>query len=239
MTVLSGRARFGARSVLRAAFYGATAVLVGLFASGCGNDTFTNGTPVITISATPGPFTAYLVEVDQILLTRSDNTPVYPLLQPQIVDFTKLTEMPEVFGAPSILEGSYISAAITVNYGATLYQTAAQILVRPVKVASLPSAVSSRSGWMTTIVVAATKATTATQVAATASAPASHCTARGAGLLVVRKTPQMPMNPKTAIWMVCQPRAEAESLSSRPPSAASDRGTLASSGSIDPAYCKG
>jgi hypothetical protein len=78
----------------------------------------------------------------------------------------------------------------------------------------------------------------ATASAATASAPASHWTARGAGLLVVRKTPQMPMNPRTAIWMVCQPRAEAESLSSPSPGAAADRETLASSGSIDPAYCK-
>jgi hypothetical protein len=128
MTVLSGRARFGARSVLRAVFFGATAVL-GLFASGCGNNTFTYGTPVITVSTTPGPFTAYLVEIDQILLTRTDNTPVYPLLQPQIVDFTKLNDMPEVFGAPAILEGTYTSASITVNYGATLYQSAAQIFI--------------------------------------------------------------------------------------------------------------
>jgi hypothetical protein len=128
MTVLSGRARFGARSVLRALFFGAAAML-GLFASGCGNDQFTNGTPVITFSTTPGPFTAYLVEIDQIMLTRTDNTPVYPLLQPQIVDFTKLNDMPELFGTPAILEGTYTSAAITINYGASLYQAAAQIFV--------------------------------------------------------------------------------------------------------------
>jgi hypothetical protein len=128
MTVLSGRARFGARSVLRAVFIGATAVL-GLFASGCGNQTFINGTPVITVSATRGPFTAYLVEIDQILLTRTDGTPVYPLLQPQIVDFAKLDEMPELFGAPAILEGTYTSASITLNYAASLYQTAAQIFI--------------------------------------------------------------------------------------------------------------
>jgi hypothetical protein len=128
MTVLSGHARFGVRSVLRAVFFGAAAML-GLFASGCGNNQFINGTPVITISTTPGPFTAYLVEIDQIMLTRSDNTPVYPLLQPQLVDFTKLNDMPELFGAPAILEGTYTSAAITVNYGASLYQTAAQIYI--------------------------------------------------------------------------------------------------------------
>jgi hypothetical protein len=126
MTVPSGRARFGARSVLRAAFVGAAAIL-GLF--GCGNNQFINGTPIITFSVTPGPFTSYLVEIDQIMLTRSDNTPVYPLLQPQLVDFTKLADMPEVFGTPAILEGTYTSAAITVNYGASLYQTAAQIFI--------------------------------------------------------------------------------------------------------------
>ena len=128
MTVLSGRARFGARSVLRAVFYG-TVALLGLFASGCGNNNFTYGTPVITFSTTPGPFTAYIVEIDQILLTRTDNTPVYPLLQPQIVDFTKLNDMPELFGAPAILEGTYTSASITLNYGLSTYQTAAQIFV--------------------------------------------------------------------------------------------------------------
>jgi hypothetical protein len=128
MTVLSGRARFGARAVLRAVFFGATAVL-GLFASGCGNDQFTYGTPVITVSATPGPFTAYLVEIDQILLTRNDNTPAYPLLQPQIVDFAKLGDMPEVFGAPAILEGTYTSATITLNYGTSVYQSAALLYV--------------------------------------------------------------------------------------------------------------
>ena len=128
MTVPSGRARFGARSVLRTVFY-AAAALLGLFASGCGNNNFTYGTPVITFSATPGPFTAYLVEIDQIVLTRTDNTPVYPLLQPQLVDFTKLNDMPELFGAPAILEGTYTSASITLNYGLSTYQTAAQIFL--------------------------------------------------------------------------------------------------------------
>ena len=34
---------------------------------------FHYGTPVISFSATPGPFTAYLAEIDQIALTRNDN----------------------------------------------------------------------------------------------------------------------------------------------------------------------
>lgn len=154
MTVLSGRARFGARALLRAVFLGATAVL-GLF--GCGNDQFINGTPVITFSATPGPFTAYLVEIDQIMLTRNDNTPVYPLLQPQIVDFAKLNEMPEVFGAPAILEGTYTSATITVNYAASLYQTVAQLFVNVNGTSTVVSPVSVNS--TTGAVTAATSVT--------------------------------------------------------------------------------
>jgi hypothetical protein len=121
----SGRAISGALSVLRAAFVGAAAIVA---LGSCGNNNFTYGTPLITFSVTQGPFTSYLVEIDQILLTRSDNTPVYPLLQPQVVDFVKLGTLPEVFGAPAILEGTYTSASITVNYGATVYQPAGALL---------------------------------------------------------------------------------------------------------------
>jgi hypothetical protein len=121
----SGRAISGALSVVRAAFVGAAAILA---LSSCGNDNFTYGTPLITFSVTPGPFTSYLVEIDQILLTRNDNTPVYPLLQPQVVDFVKLGTLPEVFGAPAILEGTYTSASITVNYAATTYQPVGALL---------------------------------------------------------------------------------------------------------------
>jgi hypothetical protein len=107
--------------VLRALFFGLFAVL-GLVAGGCGSSTVTNGTPVITISTTPGPFTAYIVEVDQIVLTRNDNTVVYPLLTPEIIDFTKFNDMSELYGAPAIVEGSYVSASITVNYsGARIF----------------------------------------------------------------------------------------------------------------------
>jgi hypothetical protein len=45
-----------------------------------------------------------------------------------VVDFVKLGTLPEVFGAPAILEGTYTSASITVNYGATVYQPAGALL---------------------------------------------------------------------------------------------------------------
>jgi hypothetical protein len=143
MPVSSGRANSGARSVLRTAFVVAAAIF-GL--NSCGNDNFTYGTPLITFSATPGPFTAYLAEIDQISLTRSDNTPVYPLLQPQIVDFVKLADTPEVFGAPAILEGTYISASITVNYAASIYQQAGALLYMNVNGKSTPVSAVDTSG---------------------------------------------------------------------------------------------
>jgi hypothetical protein len=121
----SGRAISGALSVLRAAFVGAAAILA---LSSCGNDNFTYGTPLITFSVTPGPFTSYLAEIDEIVLTRNDNVPVYPLLQPQVVDFVKLGELGEVFGTPAVLEGTYTSASITVNYAASVYQPAGALL---------------------------------------------------------------------------------------------------------------
>jgi hypothetical protein len=51
----------------------------------------------------------------------------------------------------------------------------------------------------------------AAATAITASAAASSWTVRGAGLPTVRKTPHNPVKPKTAIWMLCHPRAEAAS----------------------------
>jgi len=115
MTALSGRASCGARSVLRA-LYGTVLAIIGLTAAGCGNSTFTYGTPVITFSATPGPFTTYLVQVYQIALVRDDGTVLYPLTVPEMVDLTQLNDRIELFGAPALIEGNYLSASITINY---------------------------------------------------------------------------------------------------------------------------
>ncbi len=89
MTVLCDRARFGARSVLRALIFGAVAML-SLFATGCGDDQFSYGTAVITFTNTQGAFPAYIAEIDQIYLTRTDSKVVYPLLQPEVFDIANL-----------------------------------------------------------------------------------------------------------------------------------------------------
>jgi hypothetical protein len=119
MTVPSGRAGSGARSVLRAVFCGAFAI-VGLVAGGCGNTTFNYGTVVLTVSADPGPFTAYVADITGIALVQSNGS--YALSYSngfgKTVDFAKLGDTIEVFGAPAVVEGTYTSATITLNYAA-------------------------------------------------------------------------------------------------------------------------
>src|ERR1700737_3686318 len=103
MTVPSGRATSGARSGLRAVFCGVFAI-VGLVAGGCGSSTFTYGTVIVTVSADPGPFPSYLADITSISLLKSDNTSGYGFSNStgygKTVDFTKLADTTEVFGAP-------------------------------------------------------------------------------------------------------------------------------------------
>jgi hypothetical protein len=120
MTVECGRARFGASSVLRATLFGVFAA-IGLFASGCGSTTLTYGTPVITFSVTPGPYKAYLIELEGITLTRTDGT-VTNLFGTNNVttverfDPARSTYVDELFGAPAVLTGTYTTATVTFNY---------------------------------------------------------------------------------------------------------------------------
>jgi hypothetical protein len=120
MTVECGRARFGASSVLRAMVFGAFAA-IGLFASGCGSSTLTYGTPVITVSVTPGPFKSYLVDLEGITLTRSDGTATNlfgtnSVTTVERIDFAKSVDLNELWGAPAVLTGTYTSATVTVSY---------------------------------------------------------------------------------------------------------------------------
>ncbi len=117
MTVVRGRARSGAGSVVRAALCCAFSILA-LTSSGCGKSTISYGTNLITFSATatPGTFATYLVYVAAITLTRTDGTVVEPMAIEERVDFTKLSDVSELFGAPAVVEGTYTKATITMDY---------------------------------------------------------------------------------------------------------------------------
>ncbi|MDB6158256.1 MAG: hypothetical protein JWO04_1962 [Gammaproteobacteria bacterium] len=132
MTVPSGRAGSGARSVLRAVFCGVFAI-VGLVAGGCGSGTFFYGTVIVTVSADPGPFTAYIADIESLSLIQSNGNSGYGFSNSsgfgKTVDFTKLSDTTEVFGAPAVLEGTYTSITLTVNYAAGANAIGSQIYV--------------------------------------------------------------------------------------------------------------
>ncbi|HWS66282.1 MAG TPA: hypothetical protein VN325_26265 [Steroidobacteraceae bacterium] len=104
----------------RSARLGVSALLcaVALFAAGCHNNNQTSGAGVawITLTDQPGDFSSYIVNVDSITLTRSDGTPVGPLLGPETVDFTKLSDLSELWGSATIPIGTYTSASIVLDY---------------------------------------------------------------------------------------------------------------------------
>lgn len=123
MTVVCGRARWGAGSMLRASICTAFAIF-GLVSGGCGNSTITYGTATITVSATPpGPFTSYIVNLSTLTLTRNDGQIVEPVATLERVNLAHLNDVEELLASPAVPEGTYTSATLTVDY------TSAQIAV--------------------------------------------------------------------------------------------------------------
>jgi hypothetical protein len=79
------------------------------------------GGAVVTMTATPSsdPFVTYRVGLVSVQLKTSGGRPGLNLLPAQAtVDFTKLLDLSEVLGAPSIAKGTYTSAVITLDYSA-------------------------------------------------------------------------------------------------------------------------
>jgi hypothetical protein len=78
-----------------------------------------SGSTVVTLTATPStdPFVTYRVGVASIQLRTSSGKPSLMLLPAETtVDFTKVTDLSEVLGAPSVPKGTYAGAEITLDY---------------------------------------------------------------------------------------------------------------------------
>jgi hypothetical protein len=78
-----------------------------------------NGSTVVTLTATPSsdPFVAYRVGVASIQLRTSSGKPSLMILPAETtVDFTKVTDLSEVLGAPTVPKGTYAGAEITLDY---------------------------------------------------------------------------------------------------------------------------
>ena len=79
------------------------------------------GTPVVTMGnlTNSSDFMSYIINIDSIALKRSDGTVVTPLVTPVTVDLAQLNTLSELVEAPAVPEGTYTSAAITLDYTST------------------------------------------------------------------------------------------------------------------------
>jgi hypothetical protein len=89
-----------------------------LLASCGGSSTVSYGTGALTMQSSNVGFVCYRVNIASITLTRSDGIVVEPLVYPQTVDLTQLTDIGELVGSPAIPVGTYTSATITLDYTA-------------------------------------------------------------------------------------------------------------------------
>lgn len=78
-----------------------------------------SGSTVVTLTATPSSdsFVAYRVGVASIQLRTSSGKPSLMILPAETtVDFTKVTDLCEVLGSPTVPKGTYAGAEITLDY---------------------------------------------------------------------------------------------------------------------------
>jgi hypothetical protein len=78
-----------------------------------------SGSTVVTLTATSStdPFIAYRVGVVSIQLRTSSGKPSLMILPAETtVDFTKVTDLAEVLGSPTVPKGTYAGAEITLDY---------------------------------------------------------------------------------------------------------------------------
>jgi hypothetical protein len=98
-----------------------------IFAAGCHNNNLNSGYGIAWVSVTGQPdavavtnqfgdFTSYIVNINSITLTRSDGAIVTALNTPETVDFAKLGNLAELWGAATLATGTYTSASIVLDY---------------------------------------------------------------------------------------------------------------------------
>jgi len=92
-----------------------------VFASGCHRNNLNSGFGIgwVTLSSTPGDFTSYTVNVDSLTLTGATVGVITAIGAPEIVDFTKLNDVSELWSAASIPNDTYTSATIVLDYTST------------------------------------------------------------------------------------------------------------------------
>jgi RNase P/RNase MRP subunit p29 len=104
-----------------------------VFAAGChrqGNTSF-YGIAWVDVTAAPAPqYAAYIVTIDSITLTRSDDTIYTAVATPEVVDLTQIHNFAELWSSGAIPDGTYVSATITLDYTPIANGGVSQISVR-------------------------------------------------------------------------------------------------------------
>ena len=130
------------------------ACVFGLLGAGCHHNKFNSGFGVVwtTLSTTDdtGQFASYLVTVESVVLVGKRNGSISAVAVPETVDFTKLTNLSELWATASLPVDTYTSAIITLNYSNA--QISVIVNGAPVKV----SVVDPSGATPTTIAVTAT-----------------------------------------------------------------------------------
>ena len=90
----------------------------GAILAGCHNNNLTSGYGIAWVQFTdePGDYSAYIVTIDSVTLTRNDGAVVTAIATPEIIDFTQLDRYAEMWGSSAIPTGIYVSATITLDY---------------------------------------------------------------------------------------------------------------------------
>jgi hypothetical protein len=90
-----------------------------VFAAGChrqGNISY-YGIAWVDVTSEPAPeYSSYVVAIDSIVLTRSDNTQYTAVATPEFVDLTQIHNFAELWSSGAIPDGTYIAATITIDY---------------------------------------------------------------------------------------------------------------------------
>jgi hypothetical protein len=109
--------RLSKKSLFKAA--SALVCMAAVFAAGChrqGNISY-YGIAWVDVTAEPAPqYASYIVNIDSITLTRSDDTLYTAVATPEVVDLTQIHNIAELWSSGSIPDGTYIAATITLDY---------------------------------------------------------------------------------------------------------------------------
>jgi hypothetical protein len=93
--------------------------MAAVFGAGChgpGNISYYGIAWVTVTSDTTPVYAAYVVTIDSITLTRSDNVVVTAVATPEIVDLTQVHNIAEMWSSGAVPDGTYVAATITIDY---------------------------------------------------------------------------------------------------------------------------